>query len=238
MIEAGPSSALIESARAGDGSALSELVEELMPLVKRIAGNFAGSGAEYEELVQTGAVGLVKAIRGYDPDCGALLTTYAFYAIEGEIRHFLRDCGLVRMRGRQAELARKAEEIIREEQNKGESPRIEALALRLGVSAGELACAMAAAEPVLSLQDTQGGGRPLGEGLSSGTDHEEECVDRLFLSELLCSLPRLERELIELRFREELKQSEIAKRLGLSQGQVSKLEKRIIEKLGKEAKAD
>ena len=82
--------ALIELAKKGEPAALEEVFRALLPMIRSIAGRYSSCGAEYEDLVQTGAVGLLKAIRGYDPNAGAKLTTYAFSMITGEIRHSLR----------------------------------------------------------------------------------------------------------------------------------------------------
>lgn len=206
------------------------LAEELLPLVKRIAAGFSNRGAEYEDLIQVGCIGLVKAIRRWDPARGASLSTYAFSAAAGEIRHFLRASGPVKAGRRARETASAAAALADEARKRGEPPpRLSEISRALGRDESEIAAALAAFSPAVPLDADRL--RTLCGDEAGGRRDEEAAEARVMAEELMALLPERERELMRLRFIEERTQAETGAALGISQGRVSRLERSIIMKL-------
>ena len=225
----------IRLAQAGDEAACAQLVEENSPLVWSIVRRFFGRGADPEDLYQLGCLGLLKAIRGFDTQFGTRFSTYAVPKISGEIRRFLRDDGAVKVsrgmkeRCRSVRLARSALE-----QTLGREPTLSELAERTGLSAEELATAEAALGTAESLE-----GARIEDGLSLdrvlGDDGQEErLVERITLDAAMETLPERERMVIALRFFHGLTQDKTAKVLGISQVQVSRLERRALDAMREE----
>lgn len=223
---------LLSLFRAGNESALDELVKNNLPLVKSVASRFFLRG-ETEDLIQTGAIGLLKAIRNFDPEMGTELSTYAVPMIAGEIRRYLRDSGSIKAGRRIKELSAKISRLLYEAEKQGRDPKLSELADKLGVSNEEAAEAAAYLTPVAYLDKEIPGGR--GTALSSlvSLDHgtEEQAIERVFSQQLLLRLDTPERELITLRYITGLKQTEAAERLGITQPKASRLETRALMKL-------
>lgn len=228
--------ALIGRAHQGDKRARDILTEENMGLVHSIAARFKNRGVEMEDLVQIGCIGLLKAIDKFDLSYDVKFSTYAVPMITGEIKRFLRDDGMVKVSRSLKEMAAKAyalrEQLILE---KGREPQIEELAKELGVSREELVLAMDSQGQVESLQKTiyqsDGNEISLGERLPQEENQQEKVVNRMFLEQALNMLDKKERELIYLRFFQDRTQSSIAGELGMSQVQVSRMEKKILKRL-------
>ena len=225
--------ALIRKSHAGDKEAREQLVEENTGLVWCVVRRFRGRGTEAEDLFQIGSIGLLKAIDKFDLAYDVKFSTYAIPMISGEIRRFLRDDGMLKVSRSLKELAVKAarlrEQLLME---RGAEPGVEELAGRLGVEAEELVQAMDSCTEVESLQKviSQGDseGTSLLERVEQGRDEQEELLRRMLLEELLASLDPKERRLIVLRFFHDRTQSQVAEELGMSQVQVSRLEKKIL----------
>lgn len=225
---------------SGDGeeamAATEALVSKNMGLVRSIAQRFCGRGTEYEDLVQIGTLGMIKAIRTFDPSRGNLFSTYAFPLIVGEIRRHLRDDGIIKVGREQrrlgTELRRAAERIMNQE---GREAHVEELARAVGVTPEEAAMALEATAPIISLSSSFGvdGGGELEDCIASdgGFDEMEAVRDRIALGQAIDSLPPLWKKIILLRYYRNMTQSETAARLGLSQVKVSREEKKILEKL-------
>ncbi len=215
---------LLKRAQDGDPNAENELLEDNLPLVTAIAKRYQGSGLEADDLRQLGSIGLLKAIRRFDTRYDVCFSTYAVPLIAGEIRRFLRDDGLIKFSRGAKSLA------LRIRQATAEDPHvsIEALAQRLQVTVEEIAAAIASDSPVSSLDETL----PDGSGNRFdriGTESEEDAsVKRLTLNAALETLSARERLIVRLRFRDEKSQSEVGRLLGVSQVQISRLEKKIL----------
>ncbi len=228
--------ALIGRAHQGDKRARDILTEKNMGLVHSIAARFKNRGVEMEDLVQIGCIGLLKAIDKFDLSYDVKFSTYAVPMITGEIKRFLRDDGMVKVSRSLKEMAAKAyalrEQLLLE---KGREPQIEELAKELGVSREELVLAMDSQGQVESLQKTiyqsDGNEISLGERLPQEENQQEKVVNRMFLEQALNTLDKKERELIYLRFFQDRTQSSIAGELGMSQVQVSRMEKKILKRL-------
>lgn len=230
--------ALILRSQKGDKEAREILIKKNMGLIHHVVKRFLGRGAEAEDLFQIGAIGLVKAIDRFDLSFGVKFSTYAVPMIAGEIKRFLRDDSMIKVSRSLKELAFKAarlrEELLME---RGEEPGIEELASRLGVEAEELAQAMDSNAEVESLQKIiyqgEGEGLSLMDRVEHEGDEEETLLRRLLLEQLLKSLEPKERQLIVLRFFYDETQAQVAARLGMSQVQVSRMEKKILAALKK-----
>lgn len=206
------------------------IAEENLGLVHSCAHRFKGRGIEYDDLFQAGCVGLVKAIAAFDHDRGVMFSTYAVPVILGEIRRLFRDGGTVKVSRSIKELGMKAlrcrERLATE---LGRDPVISEVAQALGRDPGEVAEAIAATTPPVSLTqgEDDGGGQ-----LDLPTDSPEERLsDLLSLKQLLGSLPESDRQLIYCRYYREMTQTQVAQRLGMTQVQVSRREKKILQQL-------
>lgn len=216
----------LAAAQSGDADAEQRLTQANLPLVHAIARRYRERGVDYDDLVQLGSIGLLKAIRRFDAAYGVCFSTYAVPLIAGEIKRFLRDDGMVRFSRSVKELALA---VQRAAQAHPELTVCE-LADRLGVTEADLAAAAASSALLRSLDEPDPlTGEPFGASIAD--QNTDDPHDRLLIEELLSSLDERERTLILLRYKSECTQAEVGKRLGISQVQVSRLEKRILLKL-------
>ena len=220
---------LLRLASEGDKAAEEELIKENMGLVKSIALRFTGRGQELEDLVQIGAVGMLKAVRGYDASYNTVFSTYAVPMIIGEIKRFLRDDGLIKV-SREAKrnyrlLERCKEEYIRKN---GVEPKIGELCSICGMTEEDALYAMEACSQTVSLNEKIGG--------EDGMTVEEICEDekigdvteKIALMQAIDNLDERDRQIISMRYFKGMTQSEVGKLLGMTQVKVSRAEKRII----------
>ena len=231
---------LIRRSQDGDKEARDTLIQENMGLVHHVVRRFLGRGAEAEDLAQIGAIGLMKAIERFDLSYEVRFSTYAVPMIAGEIRRFLRDDSMLKVSRSLKELAVKAarlrEELLME---RGEEPGIPELARQLGVEPEELVQAMDSCSEVESLHKIiyqgDGEGVSLMERVEEKRDEQEALLTGMLVRELLDTLEPKERRLILLRFFEDKTQAQVAGELGMTQVQVSRLEKKILLTLKKRA---
>ena len=224
---------LICQSQEGDKAAREELIKENMGLIRHVVKRFLGRGVEAEDLFQIGAIGLVKAVDRFDLSFGVRFSTYAVPMITGEIKRFLRDDSMLKVSRSLKELAGKAarlrEQILME---RGEEPGVEELAGLLGVEAEELVQAMDSSVEVESLQKIvyqgDGEGLSLMDKVEQGKDEQETLLRRLLLEQLLDTLEPRERQIINLRFFCDQTQTQVAQQLGMSQVQISRMEKKIL----------
>ena len=228
--------ALLGRAHQGDKEARDILTEKNMGLVHSIARRFQNRGVEMEDLVQIGSIGLLKAIDKFDTGYDVKFSTYAVPMITGEIKRFLRDDGMVKVSRSLKEEAARAY-AVREELflKTGREPALEEIAAELNIDREELVLAMESAVQIESLQKTifqsDGSGISLEDKLPQEKNQQEEVLDRLLLEQMLGMLEPKERELIYLRFFMEKTQTCVAKKMGMSQVQVSRLEQKILSRL-------
>ena len=223
---------LLRAAREGDDGACQQVLEENQGLIWSVVRRYGGRGVEMDDLYQLGCLGFVKAVQGFDPGFGTQFSTYAVPKIAGEIRRFLRDDGLVKVsRGmkERAGLIRAAQ--VRLEERLGREPTLSQLAEETGLEPEEVAAAQLSAEPVLSLQGETGESGLILEGLLGDDGLEEKTVERLALERALELLPQRERTVIQLRYYKGLTQSQCARVIGVSQVQISRLERRALHDL-------
>lgn len=219
---------LLLQAKNGDDSAKEKLVEQNLGLVWSVARRFTGRGYDIEDLFQIGCIGLIKCIDKFSFEYQVKFSTYAVPLIQGEIKRFLRDSGAIKVSRSLKEMNMKVEQyrqnVLKE---KGYEPEIEEIAAALSFDAGDIVMAMEASMEIESLE-TPG-------ILSKTEEYSQDIVDRLTISQMLEKLEKNERRLIELRYFEDRTQSETGKELGISQVQVSRQEKKILEKLKENA---
>ena len=226
----------IQRAQAGDRSARDELVTQNMGLVYMVVKRFANRGAEPEELSQIGAIGLIKAIDKFDASTPYSFSTYAVPLIIGEIRRFLRDDGMIHISRAIKENARKIA-IVREEAKKTDNrePSMEELCKRTGLSREELVIAMDAEAKVESIHRPLGGendaGQTLEDRLEDSHYFETPILNRIALKQVMEDLEEQETKLIQLRFEQNHTQAEVAELMGTNQVAVSRMEKKILQKL-------
>ncbi|MDO4543192.1 MAG: sigma-70 family RNA polymerase sigma factor [Clostridia bacterium] len=221
----------LKAAQSGDSDAEQAFVAENLPLVHSVCKRFLHRGVEYEDLVQLGSIGLIKAIRRFDASFNVCFSTYAVPLIAGEIKRFLRDDGMIKFSRGAKTLAYRIDKLCEENGNMS----VEELAAALKVSKEEVAIAIASRNSALSLD-----GAATDEGATlldffGSSSFEEEAQDRLFIEQLLSSLQPRERLIVQLRFFQNKTQTQVAERLNISQVQVSRLERKILLSLRKQA---
>ena len=228
--------ALIQRSHDGDKEAREQLVEENVGLIWCVVKRFYGRGCEVEDLFQIGSIGLLKAIDKFDISYDVRFSTYAVPMISGEIKRFLRDDGMIKVSRSLKELSYKSLQA-REKLTSvlGREPTVEELAGEMGVEKEELVQAMEAGSEVESLyrpiHQKEGNEIRLVDKLEEKEKQEDKILDRLVLRQLLETLNAKERKLIYLRYFADRTQSDVGKIMGISQVQVSRMEKRIMENL-------
>ena len=227
---------LIEKSHQGDEEARAELVQENAGLVWCVVKRFLHRGAEAEDLFQIGNIGLLKAIDKFDLAYEVKFSTYAVPMISGEIKRFLRDDGMIKVSRSLKELAYKScacRERLQEAW--GREPTITEIASELKVETEELLMAMDASSEIESLHkpiyQKEGQELRLMDKLPEQEEQEDRILDHMLLQELLTYLDKEERRLIYLRYFANQTQSQVGKELGISQVQVSRMEKKILKNL-------
>ena len=224
---------LILQAQSGDESATETLVIENTALVKSIALKFRDRGTEFEDLMQIGTIGMIKAIRSFDMERGTAFSTYAVPLIVGEIRRHLRDDGLIRV----SRSYKRTGVIIMREKNRimteeGREASISELAVLAGVSVEEAAISIEAVSPVTSLSDTVFGEESKTYDAMipdrESQDELENLQDRIALSQAINKMPPDWRRIVLLRYYRNMTQQQVASLMGLSQVKVSREEKKIM----------
>lgn len=225
--------ALIIQSHAGDKMARDKIVQDNLGLVWSVVRRFTGRGYEGEDLFQIGCIGLMKAIDKFDVSLELKFSTYAVPMIMGEIKRFLRDDGMIKVSRSIKEngwRVKKAADQIAKKQ--GRDATMEELMNETALSSEEILLAMEASVEVDSIYKTvyQGDGSEitLVDKLSVLKDDKEEILNHMLLKQLLDNLEEKDRKLITLRYFQEKTQMEVAKELGISQVQVSRLEKKIL----------
>lgn len=228
----------IEKAQSGDKNALEELIEENNGLIWSIVKRFYGRGHEPEDLYQIGCLGFIKSIKRFNTDFEVKLSTYAVPYMIGEIKRYIRDDGPVKVSRSIKDLGIKIRELQREKINKqGKEPKIQEIAKELNVDLDDVILAMEATNSVESIEGTKhinnkdGKSISLLDTLSTENNEEESITNKLAIGQLIKDLKDREKEIILLRYYKEKTQAQVAKILGISQVQVSRLERKILENM-------
>ena len=223
---------LIRAAQAGESEACAQLIEENQGLIWSIVRRFYGRGVEPDDLYQLACIGVVKAVNGFDDRYGTQFSTYAVPKIIGEIRRYLRDDGIIKVSRTIKEDAREirqAREAL--ETELGREPSLGEIAQRISMSCEDIAAAELSLLPPDSLQRETGDEGLRLDGLIGDGSTEETIVESLALREMLDTLSDRERLVLTLRYYRNLTQQQTAALAGVSQVQVSRIERRALERL-------
>ncbi len=219
----------LKLAKDGDKAAFDRIISANLGLVRSIAAHFTGRGTEYEDLVQIGSIGLIKALRRFDLNAGTCFSTYAVPMVTGEIKKHLRDDGAIKIsrnvKRDAANVARKRQDFLKEH---GREPTVTELASLAGIDAESVVTACEASAPMLSFS------APAGETTLEnlvGNDNISEICEKISLRQAISRLNETERAIVVQRYYLGRSQKETGERLGLTQVTVSRREKSIIEKL-------
>lgn len=227
-----PSSVSYELKKDAELSERNILVEQNLGLVYMIVNRFKNRGHEMDDLQQIATIGLIKAIDHFDSSFGVQLSTYAVPVIVGEIKRYLRDNTMIKISRSYKMISYKATEANKLlSEQLGREPYLSEIASYIGTTTEDLSIALSATRQPASLDEKQGDSElKLSEQIADNkeTIHVE---DRLTIQQLINTLPEREQKIIRWRYIEELTQADIANRLGISQVQVSRLEKNILQKL-------
>ncbi|MDR3217293.1 MAG: sigma-70 family RNA polymerase sigma factor [Clostridiaceae bacterium] len=230
MLEHEETLILIKKAQTGDGNAKGLLVEHNMPLIKSIVKRYIGRMIEYDDLIQLGSLGLIKAINNFNTDFGVRFSTYAVPMIAGEIKRFLRDDGSVKVSRALKALSQSIAQFSDDFKKRFDrDPTLEEIAAATGVEPAEAVFAMDSSRYPLSLTPP-----PDSDELSildRLASNDDDIIDKMQIKEIIDGLPERERTIIILRYFRDKTQTEVARLMGVSQVQISRLEGKILEKL-------
>lgn len=228
----------IRKAQNGDEVALEKLIKDNNGLIWSIVKRFYGRGHQPEDLYQIASLGFIKSIKRFNSDFDVRLSTYAVPYMIGEIKRYIRDDGPVKVSRNIKELGIKIRELQKETMNKnGKEMKIKEIAKELNVNIDDVILAMEATNSVESIEESKhinnrdGRSINLLETLSTGKDEEEIITNKLAISQLIKELKERDKKLILLRYYKEKTQAQVARILGVSQVQVSRIEKKILENM-------
>ena len=225
----------IKLAQENNEEAMELLIKNNSGLIWNIVKRFIGRGYETEDLYQIGSIGLIKAIKRFDVNLDVQLSTYAVPYIMGEIKRFIRDDGIVKVSRQTKELSIKIKQIQNDYLNKnGEEISINKLSQILNISKEEIAAAIESSSVVNSIYSVEGANddeRMIIEKISDNKDEYNNLVDKITLKELINNLEEREKKVVLLRFYKEQTQAQVGKILGITQVQVSRIEKKVLDKM-------
>lgn len=221
----------ILEAKNGNEEIMTELIENNSGLIWSIVKRFSGRGYELEDLYQIGCLGFIKSIKRFDESYNVKLSTYAVPYILGEIKRFIRDDGIIKVSRSIKELGIKIKEIEKSYfESNFESITVSKLSEILNVSEEDISLALDSVKQVESINEEvyEDGNVSKGDIISNNIDEASLIVDRIALNNVIKSLNKREKEIILLRYYKEKTQTQVAKILGISQVQVSRIEKKIL----------
>ena len=227
----------IQEAQAGNRVVLNDLVEKNNGLIWSVVKRFEGRGDDIEDIYQIGAMGFIKAIQKFDFSYDVNLSTFAVPYIIGEIKRFLRDDGMIKVSRQIKELSTKANKIKSEFEKQGRTISVEEIAKMLNVSKEEIAVSLDSNNNVESLYDKEDeDGLCLMDKIKTSENEEERTINRIALKDGINRLKPREKEIIFLRYYKCQTQKDVARTMGISQVQVCRLEKQILNTLYEELK--
>ena len=239
VLKAAETRALLERARAGDRGAREKLIAGNLRLVLSVIQKFTGRGESMDDLFQVGCIGLIKAVDAFDLSQNVQFSTYGVPMIAGELRRFLRDHSSVRVSRSMRDTAYKVlqvkERLVAEQ---GREPDVEQIAAALGIPRQEVVFALEAISDPVSLYDpiySDGGeSATVMDQIGDSRNTDEQWLEQIALEEAVSRLDRREKHILALRFYDGRTQMEVARAVGISQAQVSRLEKNAIKRIKKE----
>lgn len=228
----------IEKAQNGNKEEMTKLIEDNSGLVWGIVRRFSGRGYEIEDLYQIGCIGLIKAIQRFDTSFEVRLSTYAVPYILGEIKRYIRDDGPIKVSRSIRELNAKIVELQKEYFNKyGKEISLEEIAKDLRTSKEEITMAMDSTRPVDSIEDAKYRDNKTDktisilENISTGRDEQTEITNKIAIKNLINELNKQEKEIIMLRYYKQKTQMQVSKILGITQVQVSRIERKVLDNM-------
>ncbi len=231
---------VIDNAKNGNKDAMTKLIEDNNGLIWSIVRRFNGRGYDIEDLYQIGTIGFIKAIQRFDTSFEVRLSTYAVPYILGEIKRYIRDDGPIKVSRSIKELNVKILELQREFLHKyGRDISLEEVSKELKISKEEIAMALDSARPVDSIEDAKYKDNKTDktvsilEQISTGKDEETEITNRITIKNLINELNDNEKEIILLRYYKQKTQMQVSKILGITQVQVSRIERKVLDKMKK-----
>ena len=235
MLEFDETMDLIVRAQQGSDYAKEKLIIENTPLIKSIVRRYAGKNVEYEDLMQLGAMGLVKAINNFDVSFNVQFSTYAVPMIAGEIKRFMRDDGAIKVSRAIKSLNIKINKYIDEyKQENNSEPTILEISNHFNISAQEVVFVTDSSKMPVSIYenvDSENENELL--DCIPGVDNTEKNIYKILLKDIINDLPDREKKIILLRYFRDMTQSEIAQIFGVSQVQISRIESKVLEKMRK-----
>ena len=235
MLEHAETMALIEKAQRGDESAKESLLRHNTPLLKSIIRHYSGKNVEYDDLFQIACVGFLKAINNFKTEYNVRFSTYAVPMIVGELKRYMRDDGYIKVSRAVKTLSAKIAAFVEtyKKDNLSE-PSVEEIAVNFGIDAQDVVFAMESAQTPVSLYEKfdDDNSQCVMDKLATGEDGDD-MMNKMILKDFIKTLPGREKTVIVLRYFKDKTQSEIAKILGVSQVQVSRIESKIISEMKK-----
>jgi len=230
---------LIILAKEGSNEAKEKLISENLPLIKSIVRRYKNKLIDYEDLLQLGTLGLIKAINNFNTDYGVKFSTYAVPMIAGEIKRFIRDDGAIKVSRSTKSQALEINKYIDDFRlMTGVSPTLDELHQKFNLEVSEIVFILDSTKyPVSIYQESEDEGLQLADKIASNENPDEE-LDKLLLKELILNLPERDKKIILLRYFRDKTQTEVAEVLGVSQVQVSRLEAKILQKLRENLKVE
>ena len=225
---------LLERAKHGEDNAKEKLITINAPLIKSIVKRYINKGIDYDDLFQLGAMGFVKAINNYNPTFNVKFTTYAVPMIAGEIKRFLRDDGSIKVSRSIKHLAIRVKNFINEYNTTHmENPSIEIISKSLNIDSSDIILSLEANATPLSLNDKQNDNNEASSLMDKLSDNFslDNLINKITLREMIKELGFREKQVIIMRYYLDKTQSEIAKELGVSQVQVSRIENKILKEM-------
>lgn len=225
----------IKLAQENSEEAMEILIKNNSGLIWNIVKRFSGRGYELEDLYQIGCIGLIKAIKRFDITLEVQLSTYAVPYIMGEIKRFIRDDGIIKVSRQTKELAIKIKQIQKEYLDKtGEEISVTKISEILKITKEEIAAAIESNNSVDSIYNIEGSNddeRMLIERIADNKDEYNRLINKITINELIKNLDEREKKVVLLRYYKEQTQAQVGKILGITQVQVSRIEKRLLEKM-------
>ena len=231
---------IIERAQNGNQEDMTKLIIDNNGLIWSIVRRFSGRGYDIEDLYQIGSIGFIKAIQRFDTSFEVKLSTYAVPYILGEIKRYIRDDGPIKVSRSIKELNVKILEIQKEYNNKyGRDITLEEISKELRITKEEITMALESTKPVDSIENAQYRDNKTDktisilEKISTGKDEQTEIANRLTIKNLINELDEKEKEIIMLRYYSQKTQMQVSKILGITQVQVSRIERKILDNMKK-----
>lgn len=235
MLSVEETTELINLAHQGDDGAKTALLQNNLPLIKSIVKRYQNKQIEYDDLMQLGTLGFIKALNNFNPEFGVRFSTYAVPMIAGEIKRFIRDNGAIKVSRSIKAQNQTINKFIEEyRQNNQKEPSISEIATYMGIEEQEVVFIMDSSKyPVSIYAESDEDGLTLADKLCS-KESNDDYIEKLVLRDIIDKLDERDKKIIILRYYRDKTQSEIAKELGVSQVQISRLEAKLLERMKKE----